>query len=198
MREARAMRFPLNSGGGLGPNPSGPAPRGVSGGMSGGGQRAEFDDAPIPIEGDDGPRRMIRPTGASSLGAPPSALGGSGVSPGATEGADGATELSAAPIAPVGTPVTPGSKIRSFDQGLLGKRHEDEWSRTPNTTGTGAIHCKSFHCKLNEEGLLHLDAQINEWLDAHPQYEVKLVHSSIGEWQTKTSREPNLIVQVWV
>jgi hypothetical protein len=88
-------------------------------------------------------------------------------------------------------------KIRAFEQQLGGRRHEDDWKRTPNTTGTGAIHVKSFHCRLNEEGLSFLDQSVNEWLDAHPQYEVKFVQTSIGEWKGKTA-EPNLIVQVWV
>ena len=90
-----------------------------------------------------------------------------------------------------------GSKIRAFTQSLGTDRHESEWSRTPNTTGTGAIHCKTFHCKLTGESLEFLDRQINEWLDAHPQYEVKFVSTSVGDWTGKI-REPNLIVQVWV
>lgn len=89
------------------------------------------------------------------------------------------------------------SKIKAFDQKLGGRRHEDNWTRTPNTTGTGAIHVKSFHCRLSEEGLAFLDQAINEWLDAHPQYEVKFVQTSIGEWKSKTT-EQNLVVQVWV
>jgi len=76
--------------------------------------------------------------------------------------------------------------------------HEENWNRTPNTTGMGAIHVKSFHCKLSEDGLHFVDQQINEWLDNHPQYEVKFVTTSIGEWQSKLGREQNLIVQVWV
>lgn len=89
------------------------------------------------------------------------------------------------------------SKIQVFEQRMGAKRHEDKWSRSPNATGTGAIHCKSFHCKLVGDSLEFLDQQINEWLDAHPQYEVKFVTSSIGEWTGK-QREPNLIIQVWV
>lgn len=89
------------------------------------------------------------------------------------------------------------SKIRMFDQKLGAGRHEDSWKRTPNITGTGAIHVKSFHCKLTGDSLDFLDQQINEWLDAHPQYEVKMVTTSIGEWTGKL-KEPNLIVNVWV
>ena len=89
------------------------------------------------------------------------------------------------------------SKIRTFEQKLGGSKHEDSWNRTPNVTGTGAIHVKSFHCKLTGDSLDFLDQQINEWLDAHPQYEVKFVTTSIGTWTGKL-KEPNLIVNVWV
>ena len=91
---------------------------------------------------------------------------------------------------------TAGGKIRAFTQ-ALGSTHEEHWNRTPNTTGTGAIHVKSFHAKLTGDSLTYLDQQINEWLDAHPQYEVKMVTTSIGEWTGKL-KEPNLIVNVWV
>ncbi len=90
-------------------------------------------------------------------------------------------------------------RIRAFDQKLAGggAKHEDNWVRSPNVTGTGAIHCKSFHCKLTGDSLENIDRQINEWLDAHPQYEVKFVTATVGEWLGKL-KEPNLILQVWV
>jgi len=94
-------------------------------------------------------------------------------------------------------PPQPVNKITQFEQRFSAKRHEDNWKRSPNINGTGAIHVKSFHCKLVGESLEFLDQQINEWLDAHPQYEVKFVNASIGEWTGKL-KEPNLIVQVWV
>lgn len=89
------------------------------------------------------------------------------------------------------------SKIKTFEQRLGAGRHEDKWARTPNSTGTGAIHVKSFHCRMTGDSLEFLDQQINEWLDAHPQYEVKMVTSSVGTWSGKL-KEPNLIVNVWV
>lgn len=89
------------------------------------------------------------------------------------------------------------SKIRTFQQKLSGAKHEDNWNRKPNSTGTGAIHVKSFHCKLTGDSLDFLDQQVNEWLDAHPEYEVKLVTTAIGTWTGKL-KEPNLIVNVWV
>lgn len=102
------------------------------------------------------------------------------------------------PVArPPGTTDAGAPKIRALEQRLSGGRHEDSWARTPNVTGTGAIHVKSFHCKLTGDALENLDRQVNEWLDAHPQYEVKFVTTSVGEWTGKM-KEPNLIVQVWV
>jgi hypothetical protein len=89
------------------------------------------------------------------------------------------------------------SKIRTFEQKLGAGRHEDKWTRTPNLTGSGAIHVKSFHCRLTGDSLEFLDQQVNEWLDAHPQYEVKMVTTSVGMWSGKL-KEPNLIVNVWV
>ena len=116
------------------------------------------------------------------------------------------------PLAPLQAPARPVApetarlseeappKIQAFEQrlGSVGRKHEETWKRSPNVTGQGAIHVKTFHCKLNNESLDFLDQQINEWLDAHPQYEVKLVSNNVGDWTGKTGREPNLIVQLWV
>ena len=77
------------------------------------------------------------------------------------------------------------------------RKHEEEWRRTPNTTGSGAIHVRTFHAKLTDDALVYMDRLINEWLDAHPQYEVKFVHASIGILTGKI-KEPHLICQVWV
>ena len=92
----------------------------------------------------------------------------------------------------------PPPKIVTFEQKLGARKHEDSWSRTPNSPGTGAIHVKSFHSKMNDDSLIYMDQQINEWLDAHPQYEVKLVTSSVGELQGKMGKEVHMVVQVWV
>ncbi len=86
-----------------------------------------------------------------------------------------------------------GQKIRSIER----RRHEDVWSRTPNTTGEGAIHVKTFSAKLTEDALKYMDQSINEWLDAHPQYEVKFTSSTVGILTGKL-KEPYLICQVWV
>ena len=88
----------------------------------------------------------------------------------------------------------PVQEIRTFGKET---RHEDNWSRTPNTTGSGAIHVRTFVTKLRLDAVEHLDQQINEWLDDHPQYEVKFVTSAVGELMGKT-KEPALFMSVWV
>ncbi len=98
------------------------------------------------------------------------------------------------PVAEAQGLTTGGSKIRTLGQM---KRHEDEWNRTPNVTGQGAIHVRTFHAKLTEDALRYMDQTINEWLDAHPQYEVKFVNAAVGTLTGKL-KEPALICQVWV
>ncbi len=87
-------------------------------------------------------------------------------------------------------------KIQSF--GGPGGSHEDEWQRSPHATGHGAIHVKTFHASLQDNALEFMDRQINEWLDAHPEYEVKFATTTIGELKKKTGNEPALFVNVWV
>ncbi len=93
-----------------------------------------------------------------------------------------------------GPAVAGGKKITAFG---MEKRHEERWSRTPNTTGQGAIHVKTFHSKLTGDALIYMDECINEWLDKHPQYEVKFVTSTVGILTGKL-KEPALLCQVWV
>ena len=98
-------------------------------------------------------------------------------------------------VGPDGQEIRP--KIQQFNQALGAKNREDTWKRKPNANGTGATHVKSFHCKLADDSLAFMDQQINNWLDEHPEVEVKFVTSSIGEWQGKI-KEPGLVVNVWI
>jgi hypothetical protein len=85
-------------------------------------------------------------------------------------------------------------KIRRF--GDL-KQRAETFVRAPNKTGHGAIHVKTFVAKLRLDSIEHMDQQINEWLDAHPEYEVKFVSASTGELKEKLT-EPALFLSVWV
>jgi hypothetical protein len=87
----------------------------------------------------------------------------------------------------------PVREIKSF----ASIRREDQWNRTPNTTGHGATHVKSFVAKLRMDAIENMDRQVNDWLDQHPQYEVKFVTSSVGVLSGKIS-EPALFLTVWI
>ena len=121
--------------------------------------------------------------------------GGGGVGVGGSVGSGIASGKAATGLPPEPVPM----KIQAFESKVGGlRRHEDSWKRTPNTNNSGAIHCKTFHCKLSDDALGFLDQQVNEWLDAHPQYEVKFSTSCVGEFQGKMGREFHMILQVWV
>ncbi len=98
------------------------------------------------------------------------------------------------PVAETVGPAGGSRKITAFGKE---ERHEEKWSRTPNTTGQGAIHVRTFHGKLTDDALTYMDQCINEWLDEHPQYEVKFVNSTVGTLTGKL-KEPALICQIWV
>lgn len=85
-------------------------------------------------------------------------------------------------------------KITAFGET---KKDEATWARTPNITGEGATHVRSFHSKLTDDALGYVDKQINAWLDDNPDIEVKFVTTTIGTFTGKV-KEPHLICQVWV
>ena len=87
----------------------------------------------------------------------------------------------------------PVSKIR-FGPELGHKKHD--WKRATHVGGTGACRVKSFHGKYSDQGLEYMDDQINEWLDAHPDIEVKFVTSTVGVFEGKI-REPALVLNLW-
>jgi hypothetical protein len=85
-------------------------------------------------------------------------------------------------------------RIQHFD---VARTHKEKWVRQPNVSGNGAVHCKTFVAKMRQESLDHLDELINEWLDAHPDCEVKFVTTTVGRLTGKTV-EDALVVNLWV
>jgi hypothetical protein len=75
-------------------------------------------------------------------------------------------------------------------------RAHHDWKRQPIKNGTGACRVRSFHGKYSEQGLEYLDNAVNEWLDAHPEVEVKFVTSTVMTFEGKI-REPALVLNVW-
>lgn len=69
--------------------------------------------------------------------------------------------------------------------------------RRPLQTGSRtALRCRTFHSKLNDASLAHLDRMINEWVDGHDDVEIKFATSTIGVFEGKHA-DPNLIVTVF-
>jgi hypothetical protein len=89
---------------------------------------------------------------------------------------------------------TPAREIKSFARVRV---QDDQWNRKPHITGRGAIHMRSFFAKLRMDAIENLDKQVNDWLDQHPDYEVKFVTSATGVLAGKIS-EPALFLTVWV
>jgi hypothetical protein len=92
------------------------------------------------------------------------------------------------------TPAVNKPKIKAFGPDL--HRREHQWKRSPHISGQGAIRVKSFHGKYSDQGLEHMDDVINEWLDAHPEVEVKFVTSTVNVFEGKI-REPALVLNLW-
>jgi len=90
-------------------------------------------------------------------------------------------------------PTSTMKKIK-FGPELGHKKHD--WKRKTTNDGKGACRMKSFHGKYSDQGLEYLDDCVNEWLDAHPDVEVKFVTSTVGVFEGKT-REPALVLNVW-
>jgi hypothetical protein len=86
------------------------------------------------------------------------------------------------------------SKIKAF--GVDAERRRDDWKRKAHVGGTGVCRVRSFHGKYSDSGLAHMDDMINEWLDSHPDVEVKFITSTVGVFEGKI-REPALVLNVW-
>jgi len=77
-----------------------------------------------------------------------------------------------------------------------GGHKRDNWKRPTTVNGTGATRLRSFHGKYSEQGLEYLDGAVNDWLDNHPDIEVKFVTSTVMTFEGKI-REPALVLNVW-
>ena len=86
------------------------------------------------------------------------------------------------------------SKIKAF--GVAGMTQQHTYKRPTHATGQGACRVRSFHGRLSDEGMAYMDDKINEWLDSHPEIEVKIVTTSIGQYEGKI-KEPALVLNVW-
>jgi len=85
-------------------------------------------------------------------------------------------------------------KIVAF--GVQAAHQDRNYKRKPYADGKGACRIKSFHAKYSEQGLEHLDDMVNDWLEAHPEVEVKFANTTVHVFEGKI-REPALALNVW-
>lgn len=113
--------------------------------------------------------------------------------------AQGETVDSIALVAEDEMPMSGGSgQIHSFaESSTLAGGHKDfGFVRPLAPHNAPATRCRTFHGKLTAAGLAHMDEQINEWIDAHPEVFVKSSNSTVGVFEGK-SKEPHLLVTVF-
>ena len=89
------------------------------------------------------------------------------------------------------------ASTRAVAEPGIGASHDLAHYRRPlNATGQGATRLQTFHARLSEGAVGHLDQQINAWLDSHPEIEVKFATSTVGVWEGKHGG-PCLILTVF-
>lgn len=88
----------------------------------------------------------------------------------------------------------PKSKIHNITAANSLVAHN--YKRTTHLNKTGAVRMRTFHCRLSEQGVEYMDQSVNDWLENHPDIEVKFTTSTVGMWDGKL-KEPTLILNVW-
>ena len=103
------------------------------------------------------------------------------------------------PVALVDEPPTAHAPVQHHKIMAFGPQNvitEKEYARKATLTGRGACRVRTFHGHMSDDGLRRLDEKINDWLEAHPQFEVKFATTTVGVWDGKT-KEPALIVNLF-
>ena len=60
-----------------------------------------------------------------------------------------------------------------------------------------ATRCRTFHSKLNDASMAHMNDTINEWADGNPEIRIKFATSCVGVFEGKSSSDPHMIVTVF-
>ncbi|MGD8453410.1 MAG: hypothetical protein PVJ57_16480 [Phycisphaerae bacterium] len=101
-------------------------------------------------------------------------------------------------------PAKPATHIQAFGGGPSGGtsygtavRPEAKFRRPLLADSPHATRCRTFHCKLNDASITHMNEVINEWVDSHPDIEIRFASNCVGTVEGKSSSEPNLFVTVF-
>ena len=114
---------------------------------------------------------------------------------------EGEKDIADEPVALIGGDgdrVAGSSLIRSFSTGstLAGSHDDTRYKRPLAEPNLPATRVRTFHGKLTEAGVAHMDEQINDWLEAHPDIYIKNTTSSIGMFEGKT-KEPHVVLTLF-
>jgi len=60
-----------------------------------------------------------------------------------------------------------------------------------------ATRCRTFHCKLTDSSMAHMNQAINQWVDANEDIEIKFATSCIGAVEGKSTSDQHLIVTIY-
>lgn len=94
-------------------------------------------------------------------------------------------------------PLLADSDPSSASDGAIGSGLSEIAMKRPlNRTGRGATRIRTFHAKLSEAAVRHLDYQVNLWLEQNPEIEIKFANSTVGIWEGKHP-EPAMILTVF-
>jgi hypothetical protein len=63
------------------------------------------------------------------------------------------------------------------------------YKRPLNPAGPNATRVRIFHCKLTEGPVVNLNQQVNDWLDSHPDIQIKFANTTIGTWEGKHAEQ---------
>ena len=72
-----------------------------------------------------------------------------------------------------------------------------QYNRSLLRDSPNATRCRTFHCKLTDSSMAHLNEMINEWVDANEDMQVKFATSCIGMVEGKSSNDAHLIVTIF-
>ena len=106
-----------------------------------------------------------------------------------------------APIALEDDPVpatqqAPPPRIRHNRPAQAAHADEAHFRRQPDPESPHATRAKTFHCRLTDASMTHLDEMINEWADAREHVRIKFATSTVGVIEGKHA-DPHLVVTVF-
>ncbi len=97
---------------------------------------------------------------------------------------------------PSATDAREATSIRAFGGAATIRTRGAHLSRPLLQGVPAATRCRTFHCKLTDAAIGHMNDQIDEWADSDDHIEIKFATSCIGIVEGKHN-DPHLIVTVF-